>query len=435
MKVFSIRFLVVYFMAILILVPGCEGEKYQEGEKLPSEIQSTIDDSVMTLFVEGKIENREQIGSIRDKISAGLIDLAINNPDSLNDAEYLNYAELLDWAGKDQEAREIFNEYSKREGKDARYALNCLITMETEEGNLSEAEKLTSEYRERFCSDQKNRPGMYQKLEELSGRYNDAGRPEDAALVIMEEFNSLECVYPHSSYYLISELMPLMAETGRVQEYLDIASSLRKDLELALEAHVDTVVYGDTFSVEDDGLRQDYEMLIGNYDNALNQINFIGKRAPAIKQLHVYNADSTFALDSPKGKVVLLDFWSACCIPCRVGYKEMRRLLEEYHDRGLEVVGVTCLMGMFPGVETEQTPGGRMKKLDRDREIELNASYIEEYNITWPCIMSIQNTFDRVYSISTIPTVLILDRDLKVRFVSTGIGTYPQIKRVVEDIL
>lgn len=76
-----------------------------------------------------------------------------------------------------------------------------------------------------------------------------------------------------------------------------------------------------------------------------------------------------------------------------------------------------------------------MKKLDREREIELNASYIEEYNITWPCIMSIQNTFDRVYSISSIPTVFILDRDLKVRFVSTGIGTYPQIKRVVEDVL
>lgn len=435
MKVFSIRFLVVYFMAILVFFQACENDGNKEGKKLPSEIQSTIDDSVMTLFAEGKIENREQINSIRDKISAGLIDLAINDPDSLTDEEYLNYAKLLDWAGRDQEASKIFNEYRKREGKEARKALSSLITMETENGNLNRAENLISEFRECFCKDQKNRPGIYQKLEELSGRYNDDGRPEDAARVIMEELNSLECVYPHFSYYLIGELMPLMVETDRIQEYLDIASAIRKDLEGAFKAHVDTMVYGDTLSLADDDVRQDYEMLINNYDNAINQINYIGNRAPAINQLHVYNADSTFSLSSLKGKVVILDFWSACCIPCRVGYKEMRRLLEEYQDRGLEVVGVTCLLGMFPGVETEKTPGGRRKKLDRRREIELNASYIEEYNITWPCIMSSQNIFDKEYSISAIPTMFILDRDLKVRFISSGIGGYPQLKRIVEDVL
>ncbi|MBD3424370.1 MAG: redoxin domain-containing protein [Candidatus Latescibacteria bacterium] len=435
MRNFLIRMLVICVTALFIFAPGCEKEKPEAAKRLPSEIQSAVDDSVKVQFAEDIIENQEGINCFREKISVGLIDLAINDPDSLSDEECLNYAELLDWAGRDQEARKIFNEYRKRDGEDARYALNCLITMETENGNLSKAENLISEFREHFCRDQKNRPGMHQMLEELSGRCNNTGYLEDAARIIIEELNSLECVYPHHSYYLIQELMPLMLEIGRSGEYLDMALSMREDLEKSLESHIDTMIYNDTLTVYDDDIRLSYETIIGRYYSAIDQVNLVGKRTPAIDHMHVYNADSTFSLSGLKGKVVILDFWSACCVPCRVGYKEMRKLLGEYQNQGLEVVGVTCLLGMFPGVETEKTPGGRRKKLDRKREVELNASYIEEYNITWPCIVSSQDIFDRKYSISAIPTMFILDRDQKVRFIRTGIGVYPQLKRIVEDIL
>ncbi|HMA77449.1 MAG TPA: TlpA disulfide reductase family protein [Candidatus Krumholzibacteriaceae bacterium] len=435
MRNLSIRMPVICVVVLFFFAWGCENGEPEAEKRLPSEIQSAVDDSVTSILFDGKFTSREQMSSTRDNITAGLMDSVINDPDSLGDKEYLIYAELLGWSGKDKEAREIFMSYGDREGENAHYALSCLIDMEAENGDFRRAEDLVSEYRERFCRDQKSRPGMYKTLEKLSGIFNDAGYPEDAAGVIIEELNSLECVYPNSSYYLIQELMPLMLEIDRKTEYLDMALSTRDDLEQSLESHIDTMTYNDTLTIDDDDVRWRYETLIGRYDSVVDQVKLVGERTPAIDPLHVYNADSTFSLSSLKGKVVILDFWSACCVPCRVGYKQMRGLLGEYQDQGLEVVGVTCFLGMFPGVETEKTPGGRSKKLDRKREIELNASYIEEYNITWPCLMSEMNVFDKEYSLSLIPTMVLLDRDMRVRYVLTGIESYPQLNRMVQKLL
>jgi len=435
MRNLTIRALVIYAAALFILASGCQNERPEAEKMLPSEMQSAINDSVFSLFFDGKLTSREQISSVRDNITADLMDSVITDPDSLDDIEYIAYAELLNWSGKDEKAREIFMSFRDKEGEVGRSALSSLIELETDSGDFRKAIELVSEYRERFCRDQKSRPGMYNMLEELSGRLNNAGHPKDAVRLIIEELNSLECVYPHSSYNLVRELMPLMLELENSGECLDIALSINEDLEMSLETHIDTMIYNDTLTIDSDSIRRRYETLIGHYNSVIEQVKLVGKEYPAIEQLHVYNADSTFELSNLDGKVVLLDFWSTWCIPCKIGFQEGKKLLDEFQDQGLEVVGVTCLQGMFPGIETGKTPEGMRKKLEPEKEIELTASFIEENNITWPCLISEMNIFDNKYSLSVIPTVVMLDREMKVRFVLSGIGSYPQLRRMVKKLL
>jgi thiol-disulfide isomerase/thioredoxin len=43
-----------------------------------------------------------------------------------------------------------------------------------------------------------------------------------------------------------------------------------------------------------------------------------------------------------KGKVVLVDIWATWCVPCREELPHVKKLYDQYHAKGLEVVGVSC---------------------------------------------------------------------------------------------
>jgi len=48
----------------------------------------------------------------------------------------------------------------------------------------------------------------------------------------------------------------------------------------------------------------------------------------------------TVALDSLRGRVVLVDFWASWCTPCRSSFPWMQALHEKYSRRGLTIVAI-----------------------------------------------------------------------------------------------
>jgi thiol-disulfide isomerase/thioredoxin len=50
----------------------------------------------------------------------------------------------------------------------------------------------------------------------------------------------------------------------------------------------------------------------------------------------------TFSTDAWKGKVILVDFWATWCGPCRAELPRVKKVYKDFHEKGLEVLGVSC---------------------------------------------------------------------------------------------
>ena len=51
--------------------------------------------------------------------------------------------------------------------------------------------------------------------------------------------------------------------------------------------------------------------------------------------------DSSYTLSELEGQVVLVNFWATWCGPCRMEIPEFNELYNSYHEKGLEILGVS----------------------------------------------------------------------------------------------
>ena len=97
------------------------------------------------------------------------------------------------------------------------------------------------------------------------------------------------------------------------------------------------------------------------------------------------------ALESFRGKVVIIDFWASWCRPCRIENPNLVRLYKRMHDKGLEIVGVS---------------------LDRNKASWERA--IADDGLTWNHVSNLQYWADpiaQLYSVRAIPAAFVLDRE------------------------
>ncbi|WP_299114118.1 TlpA disulfide reductase family protein [uncultured Winogradskyella sp.] len=106
------------------------------------------------------------------------------------------------------------------------------------------------------------------------------------------------------------------------------------------------------------------------------------------------------SLEDIKGKVTIIDFWAAWCGPCRRENPNVVRIYNEYHDKGLEIIGVS-----LDGQGRQQDP----KKAWMDA--------IKKDGLTWYHVSNLKYFNDPVakqYNIQSIPATYILDADGKI---------------------
>ena len=107
-----------------------------------------------------------------------------------------------------------------------------------------------------------------------------------------------------------------------------------------------------------------------------------------------------------RGKVVVVDFWATWCGPCIGEIPEMKRLYTEYHDKGVEFLGVSHDL-------PEEDGGLEALKEFVDREHIPWPQYYQGHDNARVVTGSPTNDFSEFWGISGIPTVFLIDTNGK----------------------
>ncbi len=94
-------------------------------------------------------------------------------------------------------------------------------------------------------------------------------------------------------------------------------------------------------------------------------------------------------LSASLGKVTIVDFWASWCRPCRDENPNMVALYNEFHEKGLNIIGVS---------------------LDQNKEAWLKA--IKDDQLSWIEVSNLKNWQDpiaKAYSVQQIPATFVLD--------------------------
>lgn len=113
-----------------------------------------------------------------------------------------------------------------------------------------------------------------------------------------------------------------------------------------------------------------------------------------------------------KGRIKIIDFWASWCGPCRLNNPALRKLYDEFHGKGLEIIGVSL----------DNKKVNWQKAIEKDGLVWINVSSLKG----WDCEVV------RDYNVTGVPSLFILDENN--RIIATGLRG-EQLKAFLEERL
>ena len=115
----------------------------------------------------------------------------------------------------------------------------------------------------------------------------------------------------------------------------------------------------------------------------------VGAKAPVFKAPTPDGGE--LALADAMGKVTLIDFWAAWCKPCRAENPNVVNVYKKYHDKGLNIVGVSL----------DKTAEAWKKAIDDDKLTWQHVSHVAYFN----------DPIAKLYNVDAIPAAFLLDEN------------------------
>lgn len=130
--------------------------------------------------------------------------------------------------------------------------------------------------------------------------------------------------------------------------------------------------------------------------------------------------DTTVSLKDYEGKVVLVDIWGTWCPPCRATIPHLVKLSEAHKD-DLAVVGINfeSPSGPVPIEETKQSLG----------------QFLAQEPLPYSCLYGTRDVLIQIPGWKGFPTILMLDRTGRIRWVGFGYQSGPVLASVVGKLI
>ena len=129
-----------------------------------------------------------------------------------------------------------------------------------------------------------------------------------------------------------------------------------------------------------------------------------------------FNVSEPLSLADLRGKVVLLDFWTAGCINCQQIVPDLVRLEEEFTD-ALVIIGV------------------HSGKYDREQEDQSVHQSLLRYGLRHPVVNDPDFVIWSSYGVSGWPTLILIDPAGNVVGGRSGEGVYPVFQPAIEEVI
>ena len=129
------------------------------------------------------------------------------------------------------------------------------------------------------------------------------------------------------------------------------------------------------------------------------------------------NTEQPFSIESLKGKVVLIDFWTYSCINCVRTIPHLRELYDKYEKYGLEIIAIHSPEFPF------------------ERNVDNVSKAIEELQINWPVVLDNDFSQWNAYNNRYWPAQFFIDGKGEIRYFHFGEGAYDEAEQVIRALL
>jgi thiol-disulfide isomerase/thioredoxin len=123
------------------------------------------------------------------------------------------------------------------------------------------------------------------------------------------------------------------------------------------------------------------------------------------------------SMESLRGKVVLIDFWTYGCFNCMNALPHVKALEAKYRDQGLVVIGV-------------HTPEFAYEKVSSNVE-----GAVRKLEITYPVAMDNDYQIWNAYRNQYWPAQYLVDAQGQIRYQHFGEGAYQEMDQMVQNLL